>query len=488
MARLVAIEWDAREARVAVASPRGEGIVLEQAFVVALGARAEGQSDDDRDAEIGDQLAAALDKHRVGHGQALVAIARAAIQLKQLSLPPAPDEELPDLVRFQAMRDFNSLGEDWPLDYVPLGNNPAEPRQVLAVALDPDLLVQIRGICQRAGLQAERLILRPYAAASLFLRRAASSEHRAGLLIDILGEEADLTVLVDETVVFLRTARLPAELMNEPESCRPLLAEIRRTLAAVTNQLGGQKVEAIYLCGGQAAHEVLRDHIAKEFGLALRTFGPADSGLGKPDGTQETSLPGGDATQQAIFRSDIGVDNEAVRLPNNDGYVWFDLTKIDPPRERGFDEVKAEVEKQWRADEVASRLSAQAREIVQKLDAGEKLDAIAFARGLALDDATLGRQDQSEALPRNVVSLVFGTPAGKAGSAAVENAGRVVFQVKAATIGPYVRTTEDAESFVKLLTSSISEDLLAQYVGKLQNDLGVQINQAALRNATGGQN
>ncbi|WID97040.1 hypothetical protein QO058_01780 [Bosea vestrisii] len=41
---------------------------------------------------------------------------------------------------------------------------------------------------------------------------------------------------------------------------------------------------------------------------------------------------------------------------------------------------------------------------------------------------------------------------------------------------------------MRLLTSSISEDILAQYVGKLQNDLGVQVNQAALRNATGGQN
>ena len=47
-------------------------------------------------------------------------------------------------------------------------------------------------------------------------------------------------------------------------------------------------------------------------------------------------------------------------------------------------------------------------------------------------------------------------------------------------------TTEDAENFVRLLSNSISEDLLAQYVGKLQNDLGVQVNQAALRNATGG--
>lgn len=226
--------------------------------------------------------------------------------------------------------------------------------------------------------------------------------------------------------------------------------------------------------------------IAREFGLALRTFGPADSGLGKPDGTQETSLPGGDTTLQALFRSDIGVDNEAVRLPNNGGYVWFDVTKIDPPRERGFDEVKAEAEKQWRADEVASRLSARAREIVQKLDAGEKLDAIAFAQGLALEDATLGRQDQSEALPRNVVSLVFGTPAGKAGSAAVENAGRVVFQVRTATVSPYVRTAEEAENLVRVFSSSLSEDLLAQYVAKLQNDLGVAVNQAALRNATGG--
>jgi Tfp pilus assembly protein PilN len=115
-------------------------------------------------------------------------------------------------VRFQAMRDFHSLGEDWPLDYVPLGSNPAEPRQVLAVALSPELLAQIRSTCQRAGLEVGHLILRPYAAASLFLRRAATSEYRVRLLVDILGEEADLTAMVGDTVVFLRTARLPAGL------------------------------------------------------------------------------------------------------------------------------------------------------------------------------------------------------------------------------------------------------------------------------------
>lgn len=281
-------------------------------------------------------------------------------------------------------------------------------------------------------------------------------------------------------VVLLRVTAIEPERLKTFEE---VADEVRRDVA--NSRAAAQVTELHDKIEDQRASAKPLPEIAKEFGLTLRVFGPASAALVKPDGTEEASLPGGEATQNAIFRSDIGVDNEAIRLPNNGGYVWFDVTKIDAPRERGYDEVKAEVEKQWRADEVAARLSARAREIAQKLDGGEKLDALAFAQGLALEDATLGRQDQSEALPRNVVSLIFGTPVGKSGSAAVEN-GRVVFQVKAATVTPYVRTPEEAENFVRLLSSSISEDILAQYVAKLQSDLGVTVNQAALRNATGG--
>lgn len=282
-------------------------------------------------------------------------------------------------------------------------------------------------------------------------------------------------------VVLLRVSAVEPERLKSFEE---VADEVRRDVA--NTRAAAQVTELHDKIEDQRASAKPLPEIAKEFGLTLRSFGPASAALVKPDGTDEASLPGGETTQGAIFRSDIGVDNEAIRLPNNGGYVWFDVTKIDAPRERGYDEVKAEVEKQWRADEVASRLSARARELTQKLDGGEKLDALAFAQGLALEDATLGRQDQSEALPRNVVSLVFGTPVGKSGSAAVADAGRVVFQVKTATVTPYVRTTEEAENFVRLLSSSISEDILSQYVAKLQSDLGVAVNQAALRNATGG--
>ncbi len=227
--------------------------------------------------------------------------------------------------------------------------------------------------------------------------------------------------------------------------------------------------------------------IAREFNLALRSVGPVDARLRRPDGTTEPALPGGDATAQAIFRSDVGVDNEAIRLPRDSGYVWYDVKKIEPAREQGFDEVKAQVETQWRDDEVATRLSAKARELVERLDKGEAFDTVAASAGLTIEQASdIGRQDQRPELPANVVSLIFGTLAGKSNSAGVADGGRILFKVEAATVPTYARTTQEADNFARQLGASVSEDILAQYVGQRQVELGVTINEAAFRNATGG--
>lgn len=273
-----------------------------------------------------------------------------------------------------------------------------------------------------------------------------------------------------------------------PQRVKPfeeVAAEVRTELA--TSRASDQISELHDKIEDQRAAARPLAEIAKEFNLPLRTLGPADAGLRKPDGTPEQAPPGGDATVQAIFRSDIGVDNEALRLPADSGYVWFDVTKIDPSRERSFEEAKAEVEKQWRAEEVASRLAAKARELVERLDAGEAFDAVAASAGLTIEQATdLGRQDQRPELPANVVSLIFGTVTGKSNSAAVDNGARILFKVDAATVPPYVRTTQEADNFVRLLSSSVSEDILSQYVAKRQADLGVTVNETAFRNATGG--
>ncbi len=264
-----------------------------------------------------------------------------------------------------------------------------------------------------------------------------------------------------------------------------VVAEVKQELA--TSRAASQITELHDKIEDQRASAKPLAEIAKELNLTLRMAGPMNAGLGRPDGSREEALPGGDATLQAIFRSDIGVDNEAIRLPRNAGYAWFDVTKIDPARERSFDEVKAEVEKQWRADETATRLSAKARELVERLDKGESFDVVAASAGLTIETAAdIGRQDQRPELPGTVVAQVFGTAAGKSGSAAGTDGGRILFKVDSATVAPYLRTTQEAGNFERLLSSSVSEDIMLQYVAKRQAELGVSINEAAFRNATGG--
>src|SRR6185295_11066929 len=165
MSRLIAIEWDAKEARVAIGRKRGgSGVVIDQAFAVALPQRDEGST---AEPDVGGVLAKALADHGMARSEALVAVGRANIELRFLSTPPVPEEELPDVVRFQAVRSFTTFGDEWPLDFVPLEPNADGGMNVLAAAIAPDLLEQIRKDCTAAGITLSRLVLRPFAAAAL---------------------------------------------------------------------------------------------------------------------------------------------------------------------------------------------------------------------------------------------------------------------------------------------------------------------------------
>lgn len=296
MAQVLALEWDASEARLVVASSRGERVVIEEAFSVAL--RPEPSQPDEAKADLGGSVAAALAARGISRVDTLVAVGRANVELRQLSLPAAPEEEMPELVRFQAMREFNEFDEDWLLDFVPIdlpsvghpGAPPkaheGEPRSVLAAAIGPETVEQIRKACAPAGLNVTKMILRPCAAASLLGRarpsggaRPASPRRDAGptplrLIVDLLPGEADLTAIIQRNVVFLRTCRLGGDPLEDTGHARALLGELRRTVAAAENQLGGRRVESIVLCGSGDSHAALAKLIEGELATPVELFDP----------------------------------------------------------------------------------------------------------------------------------------------------------------------------------------------------------------------
>ena len=86
----------------------------------------------------------------------LVGVGRDNVQVQLLTLPPAPADELPDMVRFQAERDFTALGNEAALDFVPVSGDAQTPNQVLAVALNSIGVVEARDVCEAIGVEPNR--------------------------------------------------------------------------------------------------------------------------------------------------------------------------------------------------------------------------------------------------------------------------------------------------------------------------------------------
>lgn len=274
MPQLIALEWDSREIRMMIASGRGRQVVVEQALAVPyeIATTAEGAAVEDPAAQIGRRIAAELQSRGLAVADAVVAVGRNSIELRQLQLPPAADEDLPELVRFQALREFNELDDSWRLDFVPIEGSADTPRTVLATAIAPAVLAQFEAVCGHAGLKMRRLLLRPCEAALLLRGHESIPRGQAALLVDFLGSEAELTAAVDGTAVFLHTARISGDL----PPVQALLAEIRLTMAAAFNQLSGRRIESIVLCGPPQSQLELACALEDELGLPVKLFDPFD--------------------------------------------------------------------------------------------------------------------------------------------------------------------------------------------------------------------
>ena len=227
---------------------------------------------------------------------------------------------------------------------------------------------------------------------------------------------------------------------------------------------------------------------AQKLGLAAVTIDAVDRSGRLPGGQPATNIPRGlDVVSQA-FNSDVGVDNDPIQF--NGGYVWYDVLGITPSRERSLDEVKDQVEARWRDDQISSRLRTKATEMVQKLDQGGKLADEAAAAGLKVETAAGFRRDASlPGVPAGAITAAFRTAKDGVGQTPGAGAGEwIVFRVTDVSVPPVDLASDDIKKLKETLQRGLTDEQVAQYVTKLEADIGTSINQAAFAQVTGANN
>jgi peptidyl-prolyl cis-trans isomerase D len=227
---------------------------------------------------------------------------------------------------------------------------------------------------------------------------------------------------------------------------------------------------------------------AQKLGLAAITVDAVDRSGRLPDGQLATNIPRGlDVVSQA-FGSDVGVDNDPIQF--NGGYVWYDVLGITPSRERTLEEVKNQVETRWRDDQITSRLRTKATEMVQKLDQGGKLADEAASAGLKVETAAAFKRDASlPELPAAAIAAAFRTAKDAVGQTAGAGINEwIVFRVTDISVPPVDPASDDIKKLKETLQRGLTDEQVAQYVTKLEADIGTSINETAFAQVTGANN
>lgn len=224
---------------------------------------------------------------------------------------------------------------------------------------------------------------------------------------------------------------------------------------------------------------------AQKLGLASVTVDADRSGRA-PDGKPVAGLPQGVDLISGAFASNVGVENDPLQF--NGGYIWFEVLGVTPSRERNLEEVKDQVETRWRDDQVTTRLRAKATEIVAKLDKnGAKLADEASSLGLKVEtEAGFKRDATVPGVPATLVQAAFSAAKGASGQTAGANPPEwIVYRVTDIATPTVDLESADVKRLKDALQRGISDEQVSQYIAKLESEIGISINQAAVAQVTG---
>jgi hypothetical protein len=226
-------------------------------------------------AETGGALRRALAGQGVTATKALVVLPREAVFARGLDLPQAPDEELPDLVKFQAAAKSSTPVDTLTLDYLPWPPLEGDTgRRVLAFTIDAQRIGGIKTALAGAGLEAVGCGVSPACVATLVARRARQVglvPEAPTLIVHQHGALIEISILDRGQLVFSHGTRLPDQ-VDDGQHVQPLHAELARSIIALQQAHHGVEIAQVALLQEGPPDEHVRAALEKRFPGLVRAL------------------------------------------------------------------------------------------------------------------------------------------------------------------------------------------------------------------------
>jgi len=224
--------------------------------------------------------------------------------------------------------------------------------------------------------------------------------------------------------------------------------------------------------------------IAEQFELPYKTI-TLDRAGDAPDGADAAHPADLPQFRQAVFASDVGLDEDLIEKPGG-GLLWYEVLAINPASERPFADVRSDVEQAWRANQLREAIVAKAEAMAEKAKAGKPMSALAqeVDAEVARTDAVT-RNARLDSLSAAATGRAFTLPADGVATASAPNApAQSVFKVVEINT-PEPVTGQQAEQLRGALKSGMENDLTQQYLSGLRSGFDFTVNREVLNQTYG---
>lgn len=253
MARILAVEWDNGEFRFVL------GFISQDRLTVlkAESAPIEGEGPEAVISAFGKLMR----ENRIGKVRTILGLNRSQVEVHHLTLPPASDEELPELIKNQIIRDSSAFTEGSPIDFLPLNDASAGPRKVMAAFMSRSNLRTYRSIFRATGKQLARIELKTVALNELLGQTSLAQDSEPVLVLSLGLEDADILIRYNKLIVAIRSFRL-SESADPGEMFKRVAVEVTRTIAVGAPEAFDEPIRKVVIFGTEEEASQIGEHLS----------------------------------------------------------------------------------------------------------------------------------------------------------------------------------------------------------------------------------
>lgn len=293
--KLLTIDWDKKDLRLAMVRPKANGVELLKAVSVPIPADV---VVDDAES-LGAFLREAMRQSNIGAKSAIMNIPREQVVLNTLNLPPTPSEEMPALVQFQIVKELPFSADQATIDFACGEHDAKSACTVLVAAVRHEDIEFYRKMAKEAGLTIERIGLRPYANLLAVQTNMPDMRDKSLLIVEVGPQLTEIDVVQTGSLTFSRAASAPLPDFNkqstenikdsritsspiqnlEPdessrEAVKQLMVDVIRSFEAYRATAPSVSIDQVVVCGATGIEAELAESLAARFAVRAQLFSP----------------------------------------------------------------------------------------------------------------------------------------------------------------------------------------------------------------------